>query len=88
MYLNSPISSGTLGLYWAMQILGFKTYHFYECCAHNELAHLKIFKEAVTAHYNQLSGIKRYDRADCEKWLANYDVRDVSRPTGFHLTDV
>ncbi|KAJ5547064.1 hypothetical protein N7494_004649 [Penicillium frequentans] len=69
----SPSRSGTLGLYWAMQILGFKTYHIYECVAVSELAHLKIFKEAITAYYNQLSGIKRYDLADCEKWLANYD---------------
>ncbi|KAJ5777066.1 hypothetical protein N7520_000312 [Penicillium odoratum] len=69
----SPSRSGTLGLYRAMQILGFNTYHIYECVVANELSHLKIFIEAITAHYNQLSGIKRYDLADCEKWLANYD---------------
>ncbi|KAJ5660311.1 hypothetical protein N7507_006762 [Penicillium longicatenatum] len=69
----SPSRSGTLGLYWAMQILGFKPYHLYECINASGPAHIKIFKEAITAYYNQLSGIKRYDRADCEKWLADYD---------------
>lgn len=69
-----------------MQILGFKTYHIYECVAVSELAHLKIFKEAITAYYNQLSGIKRYDLADCEKWLANYDVRELYPHINFHLT--
>jgi hypothetical protein len=74
--------SGTLGLYWAMQILGFKTYHLYECINAGGLAHIKIFKEAITAYYNQLSGIKRYDRADCEKWLADYDVSELDLNAG------
>lgn len=86
MLLNSTISSGTLGLYWAMQILGFKTYHIRECVVVNDLVHVKIFQEAITAYYNQLSGIKRYNRADCEKWLANYDVSELYLHSWFHLT--
>ncbi|KAJ5097603.1 hypothetical protein N7456_008324, partial [Penicillium angulare] len=69
----SPSRSGTLGLYMAMQILGYNTYHIYECVAVNGLTHIKVFKEAVIAQCNQLSGIRRFDRKDCEKWLANYD---------------
>lgn len=38
------------------------------------VAHTRILKEAVTAHYNRLSGVKRYNRADCDKWMAGYDV--------------
>lgn len=68
------VRSGTLGLYYAMQILGYKTYHIYECVAVNGLTHIKVFKEAIIARYNKLSGIKRYDRKDCEKWMAGYDV--------------
>lgn len=36
--------------------------------------HIKIFKEAITAQYNRLSGIKRYTKADLDKWLGDYDV--------------
>lgn len=66
--------SGTLGLYYAMQILGYNTYHIYECVAVNGVTHIKMFKEAITAQYNRLSGIKRYNQDDCNKWLEDYDV--------------
>lgn len=56
-----------------MQILGYRTYHILECLMHG-LPHLEIFKEAITAQFNRLSGIKRYSKADLDKWLANYDV--------------
>ncbi|KAJ5780140.1 hypothetical protein N7457_005300 [Penicillium paradoxum] len=69
----SPSRSGTLGLYQAMRILGYNTYHIYECCAIHGLPHMKIFNEAVTASYNRLSGIRRYTPADFERWLGDYD---------------
>lgn len=72
--------SGTLGLYRAMQILGYNTYHMYECCAVNGLPHMEILGEAIVAQHNRLSGIKRFTRDDFEKWFANYDV-------SFHLVD-
>ncbi|KAJ5263166.1 hypothetical protein N7478_010771 [Penicillium angulare] len=66
--------SGTLGLYRALQILGFKPYHVYECFIVNGTEHTKIFTETAIAQFNRLSGIKRATRADCDKWFANYDA--------------
>lgn len=57
-----------------MQILGFKPYHLFEAIAVHGVPHTQILKEAVTAQYNRLSGVKRYSRVDCEKWMAGYDV--------------
>lgn len=57
-----------------MKILGYNTYHIYECVAVNGVSHIKMFKEAITAQYNRLSGVKRYNQDDCNKWLADYDV--------------
>ncbi|CAG7919530.1 unnamed protein product [Penicillium olsonii] len=68
----SPSRSGTLGLYQAMQILGFRTYHLVECIANRGLPHMEVFEEAVTAEHNSLSGIKKYDRADYDRWLGDY----------------
>lgn len=62
----------------AMNILGFKTYHFAECVLNRGLPHLQFFNEAVTAQYNRLSGVKRYNKADFEKWMAEYDVSKPS----------
>ncbi|KAJ5456574.1 hypothetical protein N7530_011848 [Penicillium desertorum] len=69
----SPSRSGTLGLYQAMRILGYKTYHFYECITVHGLPHMEICSEAITAQYNRLSGVKKYNRADYDKWLGDYD---------------
>lgn len=57
-----------------MQILGYKSYHIYECCMVHGESHIEVFKEAMTAQFNRLSGIKRYTKADLDKWLAEYDV--------------
>ena len=61
-----------------MQILGYKPYHMYECAAIGGLSHIKIFKEGVIARFNHFSGIKKLTRADCDKWLAGYDVSLIS----------
>ena len=71
---TSFLRSGTVGSYRAMQILGCKPLHMYECCAIGGVPHTKVFKEAVTSECNWLSGIKRYTRAEFDKWLADYDV--------------
>lgn len=42
---------------------------------------MEICEEAVIAQNNRFSGIKRYDRADFNKWFAEYDVKPYS-----HLT--
>ena len=36
---------------------------------------MEIGEEAVIAQNNRFSGIKRYDRADFDKWFADYNVR-------------
>ncbi|KAJ5693174.1 hypothetical protein N7462_002597 [Penicillium macrosclerotiorum] len=69
----SPSRSGTLGLYSAMQILGFRPYHLYECILVHGLSHMRVFKEAIIAQYNRMSGVKRYTRPDFEKWIGDYD---------------
>ncbi|KAJ5677535.1 uncharacterized protein N7477_003168, partial [Penicillium maclennaniae] len=69
----SPSRSGTLGLYKAMQILGYRPYHMYECCAIGGVPHMKTFKEGIIAEVDPLSGTKRYSRADFDKWLGDYD---------------
>ena len=61
-------------MYHAMNILGFKTYHFAECVFAKGLPHIKVMNEAMTAQYNRLSGIKRYKEAEFEKWMSEYDV--------------
>jgi hypothetical protein len=68
------ISSGTLGLYRAMRILGYKTYHLAECIFVHGLPHMEVFEEAITAQYNELSGVKKFDRSDYERWLGDYNV--------------
>ncbi|KAF9889600.1 hypothetical protein FE257_007108 [Aspergillus nanangensis] len=66
--------TGTMGLYFAMQILGYRAYHMYEMMQSGGLLHMKIIAEAIIANRNRLSGIKRYEREDVDKWMANYDV--------------
>lgn len=75
--------SGTLSMYAAMNILGFKTYHFAEAVIVKGFPHLKIFNQALTAQYNRMSGVKRYTKADFDKWMAEYDVSRRFTPN-FH----
>ncbi|KAJ5619816.1 hypothetical protein N7510_003800 [Penicillium lagena] len=66
-------SPRTLGLYQAMKILGYNSYHIYECVAVRGVTHVQLFKEAIIAQYNRLAGVKRYTRTDFDKWLCDYD---------------
>lgn len=63
-----------------MLILGFKPYHLFECFTVHGVPHMEIFKEAIISQYNRLSGVKRFNRADCDKWLAGYDVSAFPMP--------
>lgn len=60
-----------------MKILGYNSYHIYECVAVRGLTHMQIFKEGIIAQYNRLAGVKRYTRTDFDKWLCDYDVSSV-----------
>ncbi|KAF7181865.1 hypothetical protein CNMCM7691_001162 [Aspergillus felis] len=65
--------TGTLGLYFAMKILGYKPYHMYEVVHGQGKQHMVAVREAVAAQHNRLSGIKRFDKADMDKLTADYD---------------
>lgn len=72
----SASRTGTLGLYSAMKILGYKPIHMKEICldAHEGKSNsLGLLIESVTADMNRLSGLKRYDEKDFKKWFAPYD---------------
>ncbi|GFF42017.1 hypothetical protein IFM51744_05002 [Aspergillus udagawae] len=64
---------GTLGLYFAMKILGYKPYHMYEVVLVQGKPGMEALLEAVTAQHNRLSGIKRFDKTDLDKLTADYD---------------
>jgi hypothetical protein len=72
--INELKRTGTLGLYSAVKVLGYKPYHMIEVVLNGGVPHMKIFEEAIKAEHNRFLGIKRYDKADFEKWLADYDV--------------
>lgn len=61
-------STGTLGLYTAMQMLGFAPYH------------MKLLVESMRAEYDAFSGIKRYSKEDSDKWFSDYDVGPAPPP--------
>lgn len=69
--------TGTLSVYRAMKILGYKPYHMAEVVLEGGAPHMEVLTEAITAQYNRFSGIKRYNRQDFDKWLAEYDVRNM-----------
>jgi hypothetical protein len=57
-----------------MRILGYKTYHLYECMLVHGVPHMNVFAEAITAQHNDLSGLKKFNRADYDRWLGDYNV--------------
>lgn len=69
--LISRDSTGTLSLYQALTILGFRTYHGAEVMARG-VPHLEMFTEALNAKY--FGKGKPYGRAEFDKWLADYDA--------------
>ena len=74
-------STGTLGLYKAMKILGYKPYHAYELLTAGGALHMELAEEAITAHHGHSSGSRRFDRADYDKWMAEYDVSQLGART-------
>ncbi|GES57833.1 hypothetical protein ATEIFO6365_0002076800 [Aspergillus terreus] len=73
LIIASCSRTGTLGLYSALKILGYHPYHMVELVLNGGVTHMKLMIENVVANRNRLSGIKRYNREDVEKWLADYD---------------
>ncbi|KAJ5670552.1 uncharacterized protein N7477_005915 [Penicillium maclennaniae] len=87
LIVASPSRSGTLGLYRALQFLGFKAYHSVECLFAHGVTHMEIMNEAVTAQHNRFSGIQRYSDADFKKWFAEYDCL-VEVPSFFGMSAI
>jgi len=68
-----------------MKILGYKPYHMYECAGVQGPPHMKTLEEAVIAQHNRLSGYRKYERPDFDRWLGDYDVRTPLPPRGSSL---
>ncbi|OAQ97018.1 hypothetical protein LLEC1_03895 [Akanthomyces lecanii] len=67
----SKSRTGTFSMYQCFQMLGHKPYHMYECVM-NGVTHMSLLNESLRNKY--LGEGKPYDKADFDKWLANYDV--------------
>lgn len=65
------ISVGTFSMYQSFKMLGMKPYHMYEC-VYGGVTHMSLFQEALRNKYYGEG--KPYNKADFDKWLANYDV--------------
>ncbi|PTB35123.1 hypothetical protein M441DRAFT_154066 [Trichoderma asperellum CBS 433.97] len=65
--------TGTLGLYRAFKILGYKPYHAAEFVRNQNHSHKIFFQEALLAEHNRFSGLKPYGRAEFDKWFQDYD---------------
>lgn len=74
--------TGTLSLYQALKILGYRPYHGAEVVA-NGVSHLEIFEEALNAKYFGVG--KPYGKVEFDKWFADYDVRTAPDPKPLQL---
>lgn len=66
--------TGTLGLYWALNMLGYRTYHMVEVLDNPE-RDLPILIEAYNEKYN---GGRPYGREEFDKWYGQYNVSAMS----------
>ncbi|KAL7933859.1 hypothetical protein V8C35DRAFT_42181 [Trichoderma chlorosporum] len=65
--------TGTLGLYRAFKILGYKPYHAAEFIQGPDHNHKIFFQEALLAENSRFSGVRPYSRAEFDKWFQQYD---------------
>lgn len=65
--------TGTLGVYKALKILGYRPYHMIEMFQ-GGVPQMKMCQEAIEARLRPELGIKPYGRAEFDKWFADYDV--------------
>lgn len=78
---NDQTRSGTLGLYKAFKILGYKPYHMVEVCA-GGLDHFRMFHEYVRLSHATSDAVKPYGRPDFDKWFQGFDVSGGGDFTG------
>ncbi|XRM36999.1 hypothetical protein ABZX51_000491 [Aspergillus tubingensis] len=65
--------TGTLGLHEALEMLGYTPYHMIDLMLKGRKPHIKAFTEGILAHNNRLSGIKRYETPDLDRWIGSFD---------------
>ncbi|KAJ2897745.1 hypothetical protein MKZ38_004421 [Zalerion maritima] len=68
---TAPQSSGTLGIWHALQVLGYKSYHVMEAIMNGE-KDLRMMTEACRGHH--VPSEKPYGREEFEKWLGRYNA--------------
>lgn len=69
--------TGTLGIYKALKILGYRPYHMIEMCQ-GGIPQMKLCQEAIEARFRPELGIQPYARTEFDKWFADYDVSQMS----------
>ncbi|KAF3933286.1 hypothetical protein ABW20_dc0102069 [Dactylellina cionopaga] len=62
---------GTMSMYRALKLLGYKPYHTYEIFT-GGITQMNLYEEALRCKY--LGKGKPYNKTDFDKWLANYDA--------------
>ncbi|OJD34205.1 nad dependent epimerase [Diplodia corticola] len=62
--------TGTLGLYWALNALGYRTYHSVEALKDGERG-MKLMRESYVAKYEEG---KPYGRNEFDKWYGEFDA--------------
>lgn len=70
---NHPLFMHWLALYTALNILGYKSYHYIEVRSVGNEKHTPCWLEAMTAKVHGQG--KLYERAEFDKLLGNYGVR-------------
>ncbi|KAH8891102.1 hypothetical protein GQ53DRAFT_648852 [Thozetella sp. PMI_491] len=70
--IPSASRSGTMGLYQAMKILGYRPFHMMEVALQGAPG-AEILCEGIVACQNRLSGIQPWSKTDLDKWLDDYD---------------
>lgn len=74
LVVASASRTGTMGLYEALKILGYRSYHMIEAGNVGGVSHMDVIEEGVIAEHNHFSRIKRYCREEFDTWFAGYDA--------------
>ncbi|ORY08588.1 P-loop containing nucleoside triphosphate hydrolase protein [Clohesyomyces aquaticus] len=64
--------TGTMSLWKALQKLGYKSYHMYECCTTDGAIGLDYWEEAIQAKYHGKG--KPFEKKDFDKFLGEYEA--------------
>ncbi|KAH8647949.1 hypothetical protein BX600DRAFT_443284 [Xylariales sp. PMI_506] len=70
LIVTSKSRVGTMSMYDALKMLGYRPYHMYEVVI-NGVTHMNVLNEALQAKYMGVG--KPYGKPEFDKWFANYD---------------